>query len=158
MTKLDPGKQAEKDAAAWLEQCSKEDAGFAWHRLPDARSAMGRVAAQPSDFLVSVAVEDGLNRTVYLEVKETANPARLPKAKIGQYGMLQKFYWTNAHVLVLVYMSAHQKWVYMTGAQLFCFEDCPASFLLTRLRRFDTAADALQEYFGGPNLNTSRGI
>ncbi len=147
MTKLDPGKQAEKDAASWLEQCSKEDAGFAWHRLPDARSAMGRVAAQPSDFLVSVAIEDGLNRTVYLEVKETANPTRLPKAKIGQYGMLQKFYWTNAHVLVIVYMSAHEKWVYLTGDDIFSYEECPASFPLTNLPTFASAGEALEEYF-----------
>lgn len=147
MTKLDPGKQAEKDVAVWLETCSQQDAGFAWLRFPDARSAMGRVAAQPADYLVSVAVEDGLNRTVYLEVKETANPSRLPKAKIGQYGMLRKFYWTNAHVLVLVYMSAHQQWVYLTGDDLFCFEDCPASFPLTNLPQYDTAAEALEEYF-----------
>lgn len=147
MTKLDPGKQAEKDVAVWLETCSQQDAGFAWLRFPDARSAMGRVAAQPADYLVSVAVEDGLNRTVYLEVKETANPSRLPKAKIGQYGMLRKFYWTNAHVLVLVYMSAHQQWVYLTGDDLFCFEDCPASFPLTNLPQYDTAAAALEEYF-----------
>lgn len=148
MKKFDSGKWAEKEAATWLEQCSKEDAGFAWHRFPDSKAARGLIAAQPSDFLVSVAVRDGSNVTVYLEVKETANPARLPKAKIGQYGMLQKFHWTNAKVLVLVYMSAHQKWSYLTGDDLFCFEDCPSSFLLASLRRFDTAADALQEYFG----------
>ena len=147
MKKFDPGKWAEKEAADWLESRSQKDAGFAWHRFPDSKAARGLIAAQPSDFLVSVAVEDGLNRTVYLEVKETSNPTRLPKAKIGQYGMLQKFYWTNAHVLVLVYMSAHQRWVGLTGDDLFCFEDCPASFLLTSLPQYDTAAEALEEYF-----------
>ena len=151
MNKFDPGKWAEDKVSEWLQECSLQDAGFAWHRFPDARAAQGRLAAQPADFLVSVAVEGGGNRTVYLEAKETAQERRLPKAKIGQYGMLRKFYWTNAEVLVLVYMSAYQKWCYLQANQLiddlFCYEDCPASFPLTNLPQYDSAAEALEEYF-----------
>lgn len=147
MKKFDPGKWAEDKVSEWLEECSKQDAGFAWHRFPDARAAQGRLAAQPSDFLVSVAVKGGGNRTVYLEAKETAQERRLPKAKIGQYGKLLKFYWTNAEVLVLVYMSSHQKWVYLTNDDLFSYEDCPASFPLTNLPTFASAKEALEDYF-----------
>lgn len=151
MPKFDAGKWAEKEAQDWLESCSQQDAGFAWHRFPDARAAMGRLSAQPSDFLVSVAAPRGSNRTVYLEAKETAQERRLPKAKIGQYGMLRKFFWTNAEVVVLVYMSAHKKWCYLQANQsiddLFCYEDCPASFPLTDLPQFETAAEALADYF-----------
>ncbi len=152
MKKFDPGKWAEKEAAIWLETCSQQDAGFAWLRFPDARSAMGRVAAQPADYLVSVATAKRMgNRTVYLEVKETANPSRLPKVKLSQYGMLQKFFWTNAEVLVLVYMSAHKKWVILQANfdrdDLFSYETCPASFPLTNLPQYDTAAEALEDYF-----------
>lgn len=142
MIKLDKGKWAEKEAQGYLEKRSQASCSFSYHRLPDSHSARNFLQAQPADYLV---VSEG--NTTLLEVKESANPLRIPKAKISQWGALYRFHLAGASVLVLVYMSAHQKWVYLTGDDLFCFEDCPASFLLTSLRRFDTAADALQEYF-----------
>lgn len=147
--KIDPGKWAEKEAQAWLEAKSAADAGFAWHRFPDARAARGALAAQPCDFLVSQAI-GAANRTIYLEVKETAQQRRLPKAKISQYGTLKKFYWTNADVLVLIYMSEHQQWVTLQATHeiddLFYYDECPSSFDLSQLERFDTAAQALESF------------
>ena len=144
--KADMGKWAEKQAALFLEQCSRECSTFAWHRFPDARAARGLLAAQPSDLLLSFGTKGG-NRTVFLEVKECANPRRLPKAKIGQYGMLLKFWLTQAHVLVLVFMSATSKWVWMDGPRLFSYAECPASFPLHDLKPYDSAAEALSAYF-----------
>jgi len=144
--KADMGKWAEKQAALFLEQCSKESSEFAWLRFPDARAARGLLAAQVADFLVSFMGNDS-NRTVYLEVKECANPTRLPKAKIGQYGLLYKFWLTGAHVLVLVYMSKTQQWVRLTGDELFCYDECPPSFLLTNLQPYALAERALSDYF-----------
>jgi mRNA-degrading endonuclease RelE of RelBE toxin-antitoxin system len=144
--KANMGKWAEKQVALVLDQCSNGSSSFAWHRLPDARSARGLLAAQPSDMIVSFATKHG-NRTIYLEVKETKDIRRLQKAKIGQYGLLYKFWLTQAHVLVLVFMSTHQQWVMLTGRQLFCYDECPPSFLLTDLKPYDTAAEALSAYF-----------
>ena len=148
MPKFDAGKWAEKEVQAWLEAKSAADAGFAWHRFPDARAARGALAAQPCDFLVSMAMDDnGGHRTVFLEVKETAQKNRLPKAKISQYGTLKKFYWTNADVMVLVYMSEFKKWVVLQATpeynDLFYFDECPPSFDLSHLDKWDTAADVL---------------
>ncbi len=147
MKKLDPGKEAEKDAAEWLEARSLQAFDFAWHRFPDSRAARGLIGAQPSDFLVSVADGSYHNRTVYLEVKSTEMPTRLPKAKVSQYGMLRKFAWTNAEVLVLVHQPLLQRWVYLTNDDLFSYEDCPASFPLTNLPTFASAKEALEDYF-----------
>ena len=151
MPKFDAGKWAEKEVQAWLEAKSAADAGFAWHRFPDARAARGALAAQPCDFLVSGATLGGGNRVVFLEVKETAQKSRLPKAKISQYGTLKKFYWTNAEVVVLVYMSEHQKWVMLQATQeiddLFHYDECPASFDLSQLDTYETASEALESFF-----------
>lgn len=151
MAKLDPGKWAEREAQLWLEASSQQAHDFAWHRFPDAKSARGALAAQPSDFLVSLVDSVGFNRTVYLEVKETAQERRLPKAKISQYGMLKKFFWTRADVMVLVYMSAFKHWVYLEATQdndeLFCFDECPPSFLIDNRKTYPTAAAALEEFF-----------
>lgn len=144
--KANMGKWAEKQAALVLEQCSQDSSEFAWHRFPDARAARGLLAAQPADFLVSF-MGHYTHRTVFLEVKECADLRRLPKAKIGQWGMLYKFWLTGAHVLVLVFMSGTNKWVRLTGDELFCYDECPPSFLLTGLKPYDSAAEALSAYF-----------
>lgn len=144
--KANMGKWAEKQVALFLEQCSKECSTFAWLRFADSRAARGLIAAQPADFLVSFAGKH-INVTMYLEVKECANARRLPKAKIGQYGLLYKFWLTKAYVLVLVFMSATGKWVFLKGGDLFCYDECPASFPLYDLKTYDTAAEALSDYF-----------
>ena len=150
MPKFDAGKWAEKQAQLWLEAASARDSSLAFHRFPDARAARGALAAQPSDFLISKGTPGGFNRTIYLEVKETAQIRRLPKAKVGQYGMLKKFYWTNAEVLVAVYMSEYKNWVYLQANQdvddLFYFDECPPSFDLAHLEHYPTINDILREY------------
>ena len=143
MTKLSPGKWAEREVYLYLESCSRQAHDFAFHRFPDAKAARGILASQPSDYLVCA---DGIG-TVFLEVKESANPIRLPKAKVSQWGTLYKFHLAGAKVVVLVYQSAHRHWVYLTNGDLFSSEDCPASFVLTGRKSFSTAAEALQEIF-----------
>lgn len=143
MTKLSPGKWAEKEVQSALEGLSSANWNFAFHRFPDAKSARGALASQPSDYLVC----DGDMGTFFLEVKESSNPTRLPKAKVSQWGTLYKFDLAGANVVVLVYQSAHKHWVYLTNDDLFSSEDCPASFVLTGRKSFSTAAEALQEIF-----------
>lgn len=137
------GKWAEKQALLWLTEASNKSTDLAFHRLPDAHAARGALAAQPADILV---VYKGY--PVFLEIKETAQERRLPKAKVSQWGVLKKFHWAGASALVLVFMSAINKWVRLDAAQLGMTDgDCPASFPLTNLPQYDTAAEALEEYF-----------
>lgn len=139
---LDRGKWAEKEATLVLETWSRKSTDFAWHRFPDARAARGLLAAQPADMMVCYK-----GSFILLEVKECANPRRLPKSKVGQYGMLLKFWLTGAHILVLVFMSATGKWVGLDGEALFQYDECPASFPLHDLKTYDSAAEALADYF-----------
>ena len=143
MKKQEKGKWAEKEVQACLEALSKQTVALAWHRLPDSHASRNFISAQPADY---VAIADG--KTYWLEIKETQNPTRLPKAKVSQWGTLYKFHLAGAHVRVLVFQSAHNHWVFLDNDDLFNFEDCPASFLLTGLKTFPTAAKALEEIFG----------
>jgi len=60
---------------------------------------------------------------------------------------LIKFYLTNSVFLFLVFMCTHSKCVYLTVDDLFSDETCPASFPLTNLPTYASAAEALEEYF-----------
>jgi penicillin-binding protein-related factor A (putative recombinase) len=143
MIKLDKGKWAEKEAQKCLEKLSQASCSLSYHRLPDSHSARNFLQAQPADYLV---VSGG--NTTFLEVKESANPSRIPKAKISQWGALYRFHLAGASVLVLIYQSTHKHWVFLTNSALFeGFEDCPASFPLTNLPTFASAGEALEEYF-----------
>ena len=142
MTTSDPGKWAERQARIWLEAQSTFDADFVYHRYPDAKAARGALAAQPADYLVS---SDG--RIFHLEVKETKQVHRLPKAKIRQYGMLLKWHWGNIAPIVLIYQSETKLWTYLSAVQLFQFADCPPSFDLTLRPKFFSCDNALKEIF-----------
>ena len=136
------GKKAEKQVQAWLEARSAAGVAFAFHRFPDARAARGMLAAQPSDYLVAHR-----GRMVLLEVKETQQERRLPKAKVSQYGALLKFYLAGSDVIVLVYRSTTSDWVYLDADNLFDNAECPPSFPLYNLPAFASASDALEEIF-----------
>lgn len=143
MSKLDPGKWAEKQAQGWLESASQQSQHFAWHRYPDSKAARGVIGAQPADFLVSF----GSGNTFHLEVKETKQINRLPKAKISQFGMLLKFHWAGITPYVLIYRSEMRDWVYLGPDQLFMYETCPPSFDMTHQQVFHSCADALHWIF-----------
>ena len=137
----DRGKWAEQQARQWLDRQSEIDANFAVHRYPDAKAARGALAKQPSDYLVS-------NGTIYhLEIKETKEVNRLPKAKIRQYGMLLKWHWAKITPYVVVYRSTTNDWTYLGPDEMFCFDDCPPSFDMKQRPKFPTCAAVLQELF-----------
>lgn len=141
--KGDAGKWAEREAKLWLEAASSADAAMSFHRFPDARAARGALAAQPSDFMV---VRSG--ELTFVEVKETAEVRRLPRAKVSQYGSLLKFHFAGAKVAVLVYRSAHQDWVLFENEALFDHEESPTSFkFLASQEKYPSAADALADLF-----------
>lgn len=142
MPKIEKGKFAEKEVQKVLEAMTAKHCGFKAMRMPDAHAARGFLAAMPSDYL---AVFKGV--TTFIEVKSTEQEKRLPKAKVSQYGYLKAFHLAGAKVLVIVHQPLLKRWVTMAGDDLFCYEDCPPSFPLTNLPQYDTAAEALEEYF-----------
>ncbi len=142
MPKIEKGKFAEKEVQKVLDDMTAKHCGFKAMRMPDAHAARGFLAAMPSDYL---AVFKGV--TTFIEVKSTEQEKRLPKAKVSQYGYLKAFHLAGACVLVIVHQPLLQRWVYLTGEQLFSYETCPPSFPLTNLPQYDTAAEALEEYF-----------
>lgn len=143
----DMGKWAEAEASDWLEKRSSSEAGFAWHRFPDTRSARNPLPAQPADFLVGWAERPNMSCPTLLEVKETANVTRLPKDKIGQYGKLRMFNMAGFSVVVLVFRSAHKDWVMLNHLQLFPADELPKSFPFAGLVTYPTAEAALNHLF-----------
>lgn len=148
----DSGKAAEKQAEAWLMQRSAGLHEFAYHRYPDARAARGALAAQPADYLVAA----GRAGVFHLEVKETGEERRLPKAKVSQYGKLLMFWWAGIQPLVLVYRSRFNDWTYFTARELFPPSsdrqtiDTPTSFPFAGRPTFVSATLALDEMFSCP--------
>ena len=74
-----------------------QKAAFAWHRLPDAKAARGRLAAQPADYVFFAYPNGG-----FVEVKACAHSFRLPKDKVRQHGVLAKFALAGANNVVLI--------------------------------------------------------
>lgn len=141
-----PGKWAEKEVQTWLEDMSNATFNFCYHRYPDAKAARGTLAAQPADFLVATPTPHKSPAT-HLEVKETKQETRLPKAKISQYGKLKMFDDAGFNTIVLIYRSSLKDWVYLRSRELFHFDECPPSFLLSDRPSFPTASAALEEIF-----------
>ena len=82
---------------------------FAWHRLPDVKSARGRLAAQPGDFLWRSGLMSG-----FLEVKALKHPYLLPASRLTQLPTLKKWTLAGAKDIVLVHH-------YMQGLWTACF-------------------------------------
>lgn len=95
------GKECEKIVKELFEKWNlRKD--FAFHRLPDARSARGALAAQPSDFLYRCGDFAG-----FVEVKAVEHPTKITKTALRQLAQLQK--WGGAGsadvILILHYMT-----------------------------------------------------
>ena len=141
---LAKGKWAEKQVQDWLKLRSDGDAEFAFHRLPDAGAARNFLAAQPADLLVSWKGVGAL----MVEVKESKEVNRIPKAKISQYGALQRFSWAGMQTRVVIFLSSTNQWTYLDDTDLFCYEVCPASFPFKR-KKYSSADEVLSTLFGG---------
>lgn len=146
------GTWAENQVRNWLEARSTAEKGFAYHRYPDTKAArLMKLPPQPSDYLASrmFRVGEKSRRIVaHVEVKETAQPRRLPKDKVRQYGKLKMFWWAGIDPVVIVFRSATKDWVMLRAPDLFPVTDePPASFLIVDLPAFRTAGDALATIF-----------
>jgi hypothetical protein len=99
------GKSAEKEVDSLFKMWNISSK-FAYQRMPDARAAGGRLAAQVADFIVSTAPEG----PHWLEVKETAS-MRLARDKVKQLPSLKKFHLAGMPYLVLVYQTKLDRWL-----------------------------------------------
>lgn len=78
---------------------------FAWHRLPDARSARGALKAQPSDYIYRSGMYAGM-----IEVKALKHPFRLPADRLTQLPTLLKWTLAGSNDLILVFHYLEGVW------------------------------------------------
>lgn len=78
---------------------------FAWHRLPDAKSARGRVKAQPADYIYRKGKHSG-----FIEVKALKHPYRLPSERVTQLPTLKKWGLAGSENFLLVFHYMFGQW------------------------------------------------
>ena len=108
---------------------------FAWHRLPDAKAARGRLAAQPADFMYRYASNSG-----FLEVKALKHAFRLPAERVIQLPTLLKWNLAGSKNFVLVHHYMEGVWRVVSPTQL---ETGVPSWDLREFPTFPTAEAAL---------------
>lgn len=108
---------------------------FAWHRLPDAKAARGRMAAQPADYIYRSDPYSG-----YIEVKALKHPYRLPSARVTQLPTLHKWALAGATNFILVFHYMDQKWRIVNSALL---EFGVPSWDLSEYEAYGTPREAL---------------
>ena len=129
------GKETEKLVEGIL-KAMNEKIAFAYHRLPDAKSARGALAAQPADFMWRRASNGG-----FLEVKALKHAFRLPAARLTQHAVLNKWTWAGADNFVLVHHYMTGKWRIADVRELGLGM---TSWDLRNLEEFDSAEMALK--------------
>lgn len=136
------GKTAEKEVKEYFEHLNGTHFDFAFSRLPDARSAGGRLGAVLCDFLVWFK---GLS--IPLEVKETKHDYRLAKDKLSQLAILQKVAGAGAVPYVLVYFTTIDQW---RVAPISYFEFGVPSWDMRDLKLYPDAKVALESTLDFP--------
>lgn len=136
MSLADRGKVAEGKVAKYFDSLNGRILGFWAEKLPDARSAGGRLKAVLCDFLVCCN-----EKPFAIEVKETEHDFRLQSAKIDQLPRLRKARYSGMRCIVLVYHSTLKVW---RAAGLDYFDgEIPSSWDLRDLPTFKTPEEAL---------------
>jgi hypothetical protein len=129
------GKETEKIVEKLFIEWNHSQA-FAWHRMPDARAARGRLAAQPADYLYRCGEHAG-----FIEVKALKHEYRLPKDRVSQLPTLLKWNLAGSDDLILVFHYMIGKWRWMFPHQL---ETDVPSWDLSCFVTFDSAEEALK--------------
>lgn len=108
---------------------------FAWHRLPDAKAARGRVKAQPADYIWRHGKQAG-----YLEVKALKHPYRLPADRLTQLPTLNKWSLAGSNDLILAHHYMEGVWRIVRPGDL---QAGVPSWDLRAFQTYDSAMDAL---------------
>jgi len=135
----DRGKSEEKEVHGVLERLSAARADFDYLRLPDAKSAMGRVKAMPADFEFFSPRGHGL-----IEVKSTEHDYRLSRDKVTQLPMMRKRILAGGRCVVLVYHSMVKKWRRINVGVL---DPTAPSWDLSTFTTYDSAEAAMKGLF-----------
>lgn len=106
------GKETEKMVEEVLKDLNRK-VDFAWHRLPDARSARSALAAQPADYMICVR-----GRLILLDAKALKHETRITKSGLSQLPTMHKFYMAGAVVMVLTHHYTIGKWRVVNAANL----------------------------------------
>ena len=132
------GKETEKIVEALFNEWNTKQC-FAWHRMPDARSARGALAAQPGDYVYFASKE---NRFMggFIEVKASKHPFRIAKDKVRQLPKLRVFDLAGADNIVLVHHYLEGVWRAVHTADL---EVGQPSWDLSDIAKFPTPEEAL---------------
>ena len=100
----DKGKYAEKKFTEFLKEQSKNPI-FDWDRIPDARTARGRIGKRKGDFYIFHA------GTAYLiELKECKHDYRMPTKRLTQLPKMLRFAMTGNRALAIIYHSQTKLW------------------------------------------------
>lgn len=86
---------------------------WASHRLPDAKSARGRVKAQPADTMYRCGDKAG-----FIEIKALKHSHRLPAERVTQHATLAKWTLAGSSDLVLVHHYLEPGWRVVKVADL----------------------------------------
>lgn len=130
------GKATEKAVEKVLTRWNNEVLEFAWHRLPDTRSARSFLKAQPADYYLAV-----MGEAYHLEAKESQHEFRLAKDKVAQLPVLRKFAIAGMPFAVVVHHTTLDKWRCIPHS--FFDGDIPPSWDLRQFPLLDSAEAAL---------------
>lgn len=108
---------------------------FAWHRMPDAKAARGRVSAQPADFMYRHGKFSG-----FLEVKALKHAKLLPSGRVTQLPTLRKWSLAGSNDVILVFQYLEDKWRVMFPDEL---DPSVPSWDISGVKSFSTPGDAL---------------
>ena len=98
------GKETEKLVESLFTEWNKRQS-FAWHRLPDSKSARAFLKAQPADYLYRSGQFSG-----FIEVKALKHPYRLPTDRVTQLATLKKWSLAGSQNLILVHHYMEGVW------------------------------------------------
>lgn len=128
------GKETEKLAEKLFTEWNKQQL-FAWHRMPDARAARGRLSAQPSDYIYRCGQHAG-----HIELKALKHPFRLPSARVSQLPTLLKWSLAGSCDVILVFHYMENVWRAALPTQL---EIGLPSWNLSEFKTYASAEEAL---------------
>jgi hypothetical protein len=133
------GKYAEGKVKDFLTKHAASKVDFDWERLPDARSAMGRMKAQIADYSFFMPGVHGV-----IEVKEVEHDVRLPAKNFGddQIAKMYKRQLAGGVPVVLVYHKTTGLW--RCPDYNWMREERAASWNLSDWSTFTTAQQALE--------------
>ena len=135
------GKETEKLVESLFTEWNNRQS-FAWHRLPDSKSARAFLKAQPADYIYRSGRHSG-----FIEVKSLKHPYRLPTDRVTQLATIKKWSLAGSQNLILVhhYMEGVWRVLYPGG-----LDASVPSWDLRNVETYEDAGTALlcTGYFG----------